>query len=82
MSLTTDDLQQIKNLLSPLATKTDLQHFYTKGEMDEKFSTLAKEATIDRLYNSVDSYMKDTKTYKDEMEVLRHQLETALKCRV
>ena len=58
--------EDIKQLAAVLTTKEDLKDFYTKSEMDTKFSSLQ---------TSVDGLATIFKKYYEEQKIMTHRLE-------
>ena len=52
------------------------QHMVTKAELNEMRTDLADKSDISRLYNVIDAFIKETRTYHQEMQVLRYQVQT------
>ena len=57
-----------------------LANFPTSEEVQQGFAQLREELAskrdINTLYNKLDDLIKETRTYHQEMQVLRHQVQT------
>jgi len=57
-----------------------LARFPTSEEIQEEFTQLREELAnkqdINTLYNKLDDLINETRTYHQEMQVLRHQVQT------
>jgi hypothetical protein len=71
--------KELKDELAKLVTKDELdqklnilrEKLVTKDELDERFKNVATKEDIAILINTVDAYMKETKTFNDEKLILQ-----------
>ena len=66
--------QEISKQLAELK-KFIMEHMPTKAELQNLRSELADKNDMDKLYNALDGYAKETRNFNDEKDILKHKVD-------